>query len=59
MTNPSPGDIIGKLSERAEPREGFEKRIKNFKKLSKKVLTRQRRCGIILRLSQKRAANGH
>ena len=32
---------------------------KIFEKISKKVLTREKECGIIVKLPQRRAADGH
>jgi len=52
------GKIVEPLNGRqAAPRS--EKKSKKFQKLWKKVLTRKRECGIIVKLSARRTANGH
>ena len=39
---------------------GYKKtRRKKVEKISKKVLTREKECGIIVKLPQRRVANGH
>ena len=53
MTTEEQGGIIVKLS--ARNGKGHRKDLeKNFKKSLKKVLTREKRCGIIVKLSPKR-----
>ena len=55
MTKGKKGGKIIKLSARAA--EIYRrKKSKNLKKLFKKVLTKRKCCGIILKLSQKRTA---
>ena len=36
-----------------------KKKVEKTKKTSKKVLTTEKSCGILIKLSQKKAANGH